>query len=75
MTSERELFTTEAGQTAPPAPGGTPGAEAARRQTRQRRLLIYAARAATLVLVVGGWQLLTSWKVIDPFCGSMPTGR
>src|SRR5258705_5686962 len=74
MTSEQELLMAEAGQAAPLAPDSTPGAAAARRQTRQRRLLVYAARVATLVLVVGGWQLLTSWKVIDPFFFGQPSG-
>jgi NitT/TauT family transport system permease protein len=40
----------------------------------RRRLGVYAARAATLVLIVGGWQLLTTWKVIDPFFFGQPTG-
>jgi NitT/TauT family transport system permease protein len=46
----------------------------ARRQARRRRMLVHAARLATLVLVVGGWQLLTTWKVIDPFFFGQPTG-
>ena len=35
---------------------------------------MYAARVATLVVVIGGWQLLTSWKVIDPFFFGQPSG-
>jgi NitT/TauT family transport system permease protein len=35
---------------------------------------VYAARVATLVVVIGGWQLLTSWKVIDPFFFGQPSG-
>jgi NitT/TauT family transport system permease protein len=57
-----------------PAPAESAVASAARRQTRRRRLFVYAARAATLVLIVGGWQLLTTWKVIDPFFFGQPSG-
>jgi sulfonate transport system permease protein len=49
-------------------------AETARRQARQRRLLVYAARLVTLVLIVGSWQLLTSWKIVDPFFFGQPSG-
>src|SRR3981081_3345171 len=41
---------------------------------RRRRLLLWAARAATLVLVIGGWQLLTSMKIVDPFFWGRPSG-
>ena len=57
-----------------PAMDETAVARAARRETRRRRLLVNAARVATLVLVVGGWQLLTSMKVIDPFFFGQPSG-
>jgi NitT/TauT family transport system permease protein len=40
----------------------------------RRRLLLWAARAATLVLVIGGWQLLTSMKIVDPFFWGRPSG-
>jgi NitT/TauT family transport system permease protein len=40
----------------------------------RRRFFVYAARAATLVVVIGGWQLLTTWKVIDPFFFGQPSG-
>ena len=46
----------------------------ARGHPRRRRLLVYLARAATLVVVVGGWQLLTAWKVVDPFFFGQPSG-
>jgi NitT/TauT family transport system permease protein len=49
-------------------------ASTARSRIRRRRLLVYGARAATLVVVVGGWQLLTAWKVIDPFFFGQPSG-
>ena len=47
---------------------------AAPSRARRRRLLVYLARAATLVIVIGGWQLLTTWKVIDPFFWGQPSG-
>lgn len=56
------------------APAETQTASRARRQARQRRLLVWAARVAVLVIVVGGWQLLTSLKIIDPFFFGQPTG-
>ena len=46
----------------------------AQHRTRQRRLLIWAARAATLVIVIGGWQLFTTWKIVSPFFFGQPTG-
>ncbi len=49
-------------------------AGAARSRPRRRRLLVYLARAVTLVVVVGGWQLLTTWKVVDPFFFGQPSG-
>jgi NitT/TauT family transport system permease protein len=45
-----------------------------RSATRRRRTLIWAARAATLVIVIGGWQLLTSAKIVDPFFWGQPSG-
>jgi NitT/TauT family transport system permease protein len=44
------------------------------RSKRSRRTLIWAARLATLVLVIGGWQLLTSAKIVDPFFWGQPSG-
>ena len=49
-------------------------AAAARRRHRRGRQLVWAARAATLVLVIGGWQLLTTAKIVDPFFWGQPTG-
>jgi NitT/TauT family transport system permease protein len=48
--------------------------KAAKTRSRRRRTLIWLARAATLVVVIGGWQLLTSWKVVDPFFYGQPSG-
>jgi NitT/TauT family transport system permease protein len=45
-----------------------------RKSTRHRKTLIWGARVATLVIVLGGWQLLTSAKIIDPFFWGQPSG-
>src|SRR5260370_7135747 len=45
-----------------------------RSSTRRRRILLWAARAATLVIVIGGWQLVTSAKIVDPFFWGRPSG-
>jgi NitT/TauT family transport system permease protein len=45
-----------------------------RSRARRRRALIWAARAATLVIVIGGWQLLTGAKIVDPFFWGRPSG-
>jgi NitT/TauT family transport system permease protein len=46
----------------------------AKNKARRRRSLIWTARAVTLVVIIGGWQLLTSAKVVDPFFWGQPTG-
>ena len=46
--------------------------EASRKHSR--RVLVWAARAAALVLVIGGWQLLTTMKIVDPFFWGQPSG-
>jgi NitT/TauT family transport system permease protein len=56
------------------APAETQTATRARRQARRLRLLVWAARVAVLVIVVGGWQLFTSLKIVDPFFFGQPTG-
>jgi NitT/TauT family transport system permease protein len=45
-----------------------------RQRARRRRLLVWSARAATLVFVIGGWQLFTQWKIVDPFFFGQPSG-
>jgi NitT/TauT family transport system permease protein len=45
-----------------------------RRTARRRRVLLWMARAAALVLVIGGWQLFTRVKIIDPFFWGQPSG-
>ena len=56
------------------APAETEIATRARRRARKRRLLVWAARRRLLVFVVGGWQLLTYLKIVDPFFFGQPTG-
>jgi sulfonate transport system permease protein len=46
----------------------------ARRRAQRRKLAVWAARAALLVLIVGGWQLLTELKVVDKFFFGQPSG-
>ena len=45
-----------------------------RRSSRRRRMWIWAARLTTLVIIIGGWQLLTSAKIVDPFFWGQPSG-
>jgi NitT/TauT family transport system permease protein len=46
----------------------------ARKRRQRRKLAVWAARAALLVLIVGGWQLLTELKVVDKFFYGQPSG-
>jgi NitT/TauT family transport system permease protein len=45
-----------------------------RRRARRRRAQVLAGRAALLVLIVGGWQLFTALKIVDPFFFGQPSG-
>jgi NitT/TauT family transport system permease protein len=40
----------------------------------RRRALIWVGRIAALVFVIGGWQLFTSAKIVDPFFWGQPSG-
>ena len=51
-----------------------PLAEQARRRRHNRRILVWVARVLTLVVVIGGWQLFTDEKIVDPFFFGKPTG-
>jgi len=65
------------GQHVPPdeaASGSSSGTAQVRLRARRRRLLIYAAQAATFVVIFGGWQLFTSLKIVDPFFFGQPSG-
>jgi NitT/TauT family transport system permease protein len=58
---------------------GTEGLETdiaaeARRRARRRTILVNSTRLATLVIIIGGWQLFTGWKIVDPFFFGRPSG-
>jgi NitT/TauT family transport system permease protein len=62
-----------------PAQPGSPPAdrsatEAGRRARRKRLALLWAARLAFAVIVIGGWQLFTALKIVDPFFYGQPSG-
>jgi len=40
----------------------------------RRKLWVHAAQVAVLIIVFGGWQLLTTLKIVDPFFFGQPTG-
>ena len=42
--------------------------------TTPRKLWVHAAQVAVLIIVFGGWQLLTSLKIVDPFFFGQPSG-
>ena len=45
-----------------------------RSAARHHRVKVWAARLATLVIIIGAWQLLTSAKIVDRFFWGQPTG-
>jgi NitT/TauT family transport system permease protein len=45
-----------------------------RGRARRRRILLWAARIATAVIVIGGWQLFTSLKIVPAFFWGQPSG-
>jgi NitT/TauT family transport system permease protein len=49
-------------------------AAVAKRARRRRTHAVWAARLGFAVLVIGGWQLLTTTKVVDPFFYGQPSG-
>ena len=55
---------------------GTKGgaARAARRAARRRTALVWAGRIALAAFVIGGWQLFTTWGIVDPFFYGQPSG-
>jgi sulfonate transport system permease protein len=57
-----------------PASDETAIAARARRRRRRRTLAVWAARAALFIVIVGGWQLFTSLKIVDPFFFGQPSG-
>ena len=42
--------------------------------TTPRKLWVLVAQVAVLIIVFGGWQLLTSLKIVDPFFFGQPAG-
>jgi NitT/TauT family transport system permease protein len=57
-----------------PATQSTPrSTTAARDRARRHKLVVYAGRLAVLVVVLGGWELCTRLKVVDPFFYGQPT--
>jgi NitT/TauT family transport system permease protein len=65
LSSEsREILST-------PDTSGVPAAKAA---LRRRRILVNCIRVLILVVFLGGWQLLTSAGIIDPFFWGQPSG-
>lgn len=51
-----------------------PLVEQARRRRRRRRALVWLARALTLFVVLGGWELFANLKIVDPFFFGQPSG-
>jgi NitT/TauT family transport system permease protein len=49
-------------------------AAVARTKSRRRTLLVWAARVGTAVFIIGGWQLFTDLKIVDPFFFGKPSG-
>jgi NitT/TauT family transport system permease protein len=49
-------------------------AASARRRARNRKILVNVVRLVTLVVIIGGWQLFTGWKIVDPFFFGRPSG-
>jgi NitT/TauT family transport system permease protein len=49
-------------------------ADAAHQRHRRRRRLVWLARALTLLIVLGGWELCADKKIIDPFFYGQPSG-
>jgi NitT/TauT family transport system permease protein len=45
----------------------------ATRRRRRYRTWVWAARLAVLVIVVGGWELFTRLKIVDPFFYGQPS--
>jgi NitT/TauT family transport system permease protein len=49
-------------------------ASARARSIRRRRLNVYALRVLVAVVWIGSWELLTRFKVVDPFFFGQPSG-
>jgi NitT/TauT family transport system permease protein len=67
---------TEAPVTAVPTVSAAASATAStigKRRRRRRRAAVWFARLAFAVFVIGGWQLFTSLKIVDPFFYGQPS--
>ncbi len=49
-------------------------ADAARHRRRRRTTLVWLARALALLIILGGWELFTDLKIVDPFFYGQPSG-
>jgi NitT/TauT family transport system permease protein len=56
-----------------PDTSSTATVHVARRSGRGRKLLVYALRIGVLVVFLGGWQVLTDQKILDPFFWGQPS--
>jgi NitT/TauT family transport system permease protein len=58
----------------PPVAADSTQASARARSIRRRRLNVYALRVLVAVVWIGSWELLTRFKVVDPFFFGQPSG-
>jgi NitT/TauT family transport system permease protein len=72
--SEMEIRAQEASAAASAAAARSAMFNPGRRLALRRRLGTLAAQVLLAVLIVGSWQLLTTWKVVDPFFFGQPSG-
>ena len=57
------------------AMGSDTSATAVAKRARRRRVFwVWFARLLFAVLVIGGWQLFTALKIVDPFFYGQPSG-
>lgn len=49
-------------------------ASAARARMKRYRRMVIGGRIGTLVFIVGAWQLLTDYRILDPFFAGSPLG-
>ncbi len=49
-------------------------AKSARARARRYRRMVMGGRIGTLVFIVGAWQLLTDYNILDPFFAGSPLG-
>src|SRR5208283_4115079 len=49
-------------------------ARVAQKRVQRYRRHVTAGRIGLLILIVGAWQLLTDYKIVDPFFAGSPVG-